>query len=405
MIVLDALGAGLRDHALRDEAGNRRARRDRCVGRRARDDEDQRRDLRGRGDRHRVGDRQLAVAEGASHRGGCRRRGAAVLHHDAEAVPGGHDHPRGHRERRAHRDVRLVVRRHDRISPRALYVIAAGAAVTIVVSSLWPLATGTSTGALFHGVVIQPLGQADNLQRQHGVRFEPITFLLAVLTVYAVLARRYGVNLTGRARTWQLDAAFGLTGFFGFGLVIYGGFGEWIPIIVMLPALALLSDASPRSSLAIRLLVPLAILQFLHAYPVAGSQIAWVTRVRVRARAIVIAAAADRLPGWREVGPAVRSVDRGVLAVLTVVARRVPSPRAVAQLRRPGPAQAPGDAVGPRHDEPVRHLHHLVKNVQRHCDTFYSAPGIDSLYLYTRLPNPTGLLADGPGRAQRQGTA
>ena len=66
------------------------------------------------GDRHRVGDRQLAVPEGASHRGGCGRGGAAVLHHDAEAVPGGHDRPRGHRERRAHRDVRLVVGRHDR---------------------------------------------------------------------------------------------------------------------------------------------------------------------------------------------------------------------------------------------------------------------------------------------------
>ena len=77
---------------------------------------------------------------------------------------------------------------------RAVWVASAGAIGMIAVSCIWPLATGTSIGALFHGVVIQPLGQADNLQKEHGVRFDQISFLFTVLAVYAVLARRYTDN-------------------------------------------------------------------------------------------------------------------------------------------------------------------------------------------------------------------
>ena len=58
-------------------------------------------------------------------------------------------------------------------------------------------------------------------------------------------ARIAVVGLLARA------VVFGLVGFFAFGLVIYGGFAEWIPIIVMLPALALLSDASAPNRLAL----------------------------------------------------------------------------------------------------------------------------------------------------------
>ena len=39
----------------------------------------------------------------------------------------------------------------------------------------------------------------------------------------------------------------------------------------------------------------------------------------------------------------------------------------------------------------------LTAFVQRQCDTFYSAPGFDSLYIYTGLPAPTGLLSNWPG--------
>ena len=45
----------------------------------------------------------------------------------------------------------------------------------------------------------------------------------------------------------------------------------------------------------------------------------------------------------------------------------------------------------------VTTLRSLTKFVERQCDTFYSAPGFDSLYIYTGLPAPTGLLSNWPG--------
>jgi hypothetical protein len=49
-------------------------------------------------------------------------------------------------------------------------------------------------------------------------------------------------------------------------------------------------------------------------------------------------------------------------------------------------------------------LQRLTEVVQNNCDTFYSAPGFDSLYIYTGLEPPTGLLRNWPGahRASEQ---
>ena len=45
----------------------------------------------------------------------------------------------------------------------------------------------------------------------------------------------------------------------------------------------------------------------------------------------------------------------------------------------------------------VRTIRYSTAAVRRDCDTFYAAPGYDSLYLYTGLPAPTGFLAILPG--------
>ena len=45
----------------------------------------------------------------------------------------------------------------------------------------------------------------------------------------------------------------------------------------------------------------------------------------------------------------------------------------------------------------ARSVQTLTCVVKEHCDTFYSAPGFDSLYIYTGLPAPTGLLSNWPG--------
>ena len=95
-------------------------------------------------------------------------------------------------------------------------------------------------------------------------------------------ARRSAVAASRRG---AFDAALGFAGLIVLGLVMTGGFGAWLPAIVVLPALALFAATAPAVRLAFRFLVPLAILQFLHVYPVVGSQVAWGARSRCACRA------------------------------------------------------------------------------------------------------------------------
>ena len=280
--------------------------------------------------------------------------------------------------------------------------MTAGAVAAIVVSCIWPLATGSSPGALFHGVVIQPLGQADHLQSVAGVHFDLLSFLLTAVAVFAVLARRYVASGKRWEPSWQLDAAFGFSGLMVLGLVLYRDFGAWLPAIALLSALAVLSDAPSTVRLAMRFLVPLAILQMLHAYPVAGSQVAWARVVVCVPCVVAVAAAADRFPGWREIGPGVRTLAVGATAVfLIAVSGFIPL-----TLWHNYDHHVPLDLAGTRFVRVEPHqaniLHKLTKALKRDCDTFYSAPAFDSLYIYTGLPTPTGLLADAPGALSKK---
>ena len=59
--------------------------------------------------------------------------------------------------------------------------------------------------------------------------------------------------------------------------------------------------------------------------------------------------------------------------------------------------ELPGTSLIRTNAATARTLQKLTDIVRTDCDTFYSAPGFDSLYVYTRLPTPTGLLSNSPG--------
>jgi hypothetical protein len=267
-----------------------------------------------------------------------------------------------------------------------------------VIASIWPLATGTSPAALFRGVVIQPLAQgADYAQIVATVRFELLAFALTVCVAYALLARRDSSDAAWRVPPWLFDAGLGFAGLSVLGLAFLGGFGAWLPAIALLPALAYFAAVPAPVRLAFRFLVPLAILQFLHAYPVAGSQIAW-ARVAVCVPCVIaMAVAAERFPTWQQARPPLRAVAVGSLGlVLVVIAGFLPM-----TLWRDYDQHVPIGLAGARlvrvaKPEAVT-LQGLTSVLKQHCDTLYSAPLFGSLYIYTRLPTPTGLLPDGPG--------
>jgi hypothetical protein len=147
----------------------------------------------------------------------------------------------------------------------------------------------------------------------------------------------------------------------------------------------------------LRFLVPVAILQILHAYPVPGTQRAWGLVVMCVPCVIAIALAAPRLPLWHRTSPRWRPVAVGSLAVLLTLGAGTSPLAAWHGYRQLTPLDLPGARLVRVNPKLALDLQRLTAVVRKRCDTFYSAPGLDSLYIYTNLPAPTGLLSNFPG--------
>jgi hypothetical protein len=288
------------------------------------------------------------------------------------------------------------------LAPRGLIAAASGFGAVVFVSLLWPLLSGTSPGALFTAVFIRPLQQVNIVTFLPVIGIQWFAILITALVVYAVSARRISVDqlLPSKSPIRYLILSAAALFVLGRGIDTFGSsgpLGTWLPAIVLLPALALIADVSRRIRLALRLIVPIAILQVLQAYPVAGSQIEWATVVMFVPCAIALAAGMDGLRMWREASLALRGFAVGSLCVVIALTAAL-WPLAVwvnyydllpldlrgAQLVR----------IDPRSAYELRQLTYVVK---KNCDTFYSVPGLDSLYIYSDLPTPTGQLANWPG--------
>jgi hypothetical protein len=176
-----------------------------------------------------------------------------------------------------------------------------------------------------------------------------------------------------------------------------GRFGLWLPAVVLLPALSVIADVPPAIRLALRLIVPIAILQVLHAYPVAGSQTVWATVLVFVPVAIALAAGMSGLRMWRVAGPEMRGVLVGLLCVAVALAMGLWPLAVWKNYLDLTPLQLPGARLV-RIDAPHAHeLRLLTRVVKANCDTFFSLPGLDSLYIYSALPTPTGQLANWAG--------
>jgi len=291
------------------------------------------------------------------------------------------------------------------LAPRGLIAAVSGFGAVAFVSLLWPLLSGTSPGALFTAVFVQPLQQVNILTILPVVGIQWFAILITALVVIAVSARRIGVDqlLPPKSPIRYLALAAAALFVLGLGIDTFGAlgasgtFGAWLPAIVLLPALALIADVPPRIRLALRLIVPIAILQVLHAYPVAGSQVEWATVVMFVPCAIALAAGMDGLRMWREASRAVRGFAVGSLSVVIALTGAL-WPLAVwvnyydlSALHLPGAQLV---RVDPQSGRELRLLTYVVK---KNCDTFYSVPGLNSLYIYSGLPTPTGQLANWPG--------
>ena len=277
---------------------------------------------------------------------------------------------------------------------RTWAALVAGTALVTVVTGVIVLARGSSPGGLIGGVLLDPL-------RQPGVYFFPFnwrpgTLVLAVggcaLTAWiwhapeAAVPRRTIALLRGMlAAACVLSAiqilpvslpAFGLS----YGVAMAG-----LCAVPLGRAEDTLGDARARQWLAL-----LLVLQSLHAYPVAGSQMNWGTFLWVPLLVLAVREA------WRGVVPSTGSLGRylaaaGALAAFALsyyMAGRLLT-AALTNRQHGEPLGLPGAEGIVIPDDTVFALRTIAENATAHADVLFSLPGVFSFNLWTGLPTPT----------------
>jgi hypothetical protein len=284
------------------------------------------------------------------------------------------------------------------IPARGLFVAAAAAVVTVVVSCLWPLFNGSSPGSLIAGVFLRPEVQT----KVHSDAFllevenQWLVVLLTAFGAYLALERRR-IQRLWPGGSWLLDAGLAVAALYVLGQVVSAEFAVWLPAAALIPALAWISGAPPAVRLALRFLVAVSILQMLHAYPIAGAQRVWGAVLVCVPCAIALAVAVGRQQLWQQAGPAARALAVGTLCAVLLVGAGTWPPEAWRNYKNSVALGLPGTRWVRLDPNQALNLQVLTQIVRDQCDTFYSAPAFGALYIFTSLPTPTGHLANWPG--------
>jgi hypothetical protein len=292
----------------------------------------------------------------------------------------------------------LLARPAPALAGRELLALVAGFVITTAGSLGWERARGTSGLGLLHGILLDPLAQPALIALPLPVDAPAVAGALAALgaCVLFLFAR-------SRGRTSAAAAA----GLHGLALLLAGVFvwlvaDERVPAgpLASLPLLWLaltMPAADPRGEQGRRLLVAVAVLQALHAFPVAGSQVAWATFLFIPVGALLIADGWELTVAWLKPSLGLEGPRRkvaGVLlgsALLVLVALSVAETagrlRAAYQAGVPlGLPGAEAIRVTPRQAVLYRRL---ATTLASRCATFMTMPGLNSLYLFSRVEAPT----------------
>ena len=286
--------------------------------------------------------------------------------------------------------------------------MAGGLVAVVLVSCLAIVGSGTSPGGLLYGVVRQPLRQSDSFR---------IPLELAGRYWYfdlIALAAALGFLWLSRSRKGppsQALVALGSTFSIAIGLeMALSVIGKALPLdFASLPgyqlsllafawvALIPLAGERPDTSFARLLLPPLAVLQSLHAFPVAGSQVMLASFLLVPVGALCVA---NGVRGLAFV-VAEESERRALAAVGVCAAAALLLFTAGASLTDPWRARhavydslPPLDLPGERNvhisPESAQTFHEVTAAIDRNCGAFLTLPGMDYFYIWTQQEPPTG---------------
>jgi len=296
---------------------------------------------------------------------------------------------------------------------RDLASLAAGTVGILLLVSLVPIIGGTSPVDLIDGWVIRPAGTADIAKA--AMLIHPLSWLWVLCgLLLAVAAHRYG----SATMTPAAELAIGC-GRLAAGLAIWASLTGPIfrlptdltqGMVVAGPILwlAALPPARKRASdnSFVRLLVPsLAALQFLHAYPMPGSQLYWSIFPLVVVGGVCVGDGVDQISlAQLSLKPAATRMLRlaPTLAILVFAAWLCLKPLrtevrfANARYDESVSLELPGAhrlRVNPLLAE---QLQELVSGIKRNCDTFLTMPGMNSLNLLSEQEPPVELSSPWP---------
>jgi hypothetical protein len=274
--------------------------------------------------------------------------------------------------------------------------VAAGAAVALAIV-LPPLLRGTTPAGLLEGILLGPLRHPAAFNLSYTWPAGSLGLAVGSL-VAAVVARRAARGGSRAVHAWvavfRLAAAAGVAAtvlrfpaaspdrwVFGFGAPLL-----WL-FVWRLPGE---TDAARRTATWLALLW---LGQYLHAFPVAGSQVAWGTFLAVPLAAIGAWSALHWFRDHPPVAPALRTPAAArAAAALALVAAVAFSARfrAGAERYRDGSDLAlPGTDFLRLPESATALFRILATNAVAHGDVLFSQPGMFSLNLWTGLPTPT----------------
>lgn len=151
------------------------------------------------------------------------------------------------------------------------------------------------------------------------------------------------------------------------------------------------TDRASRHAHGRILIAVLAVLQTLNAYPMAGSQAAF---LRLLLMLIAAVALLDGLQGWRlssSRAPAFQQFGRLVAAVIlaaTLLAYPILAYRAERLYESLAPLNLPGAERIHVDKDVAQDFQWLAANLKQNCDTFVGLPGLPSFYFWTGEPLP-----------------
>ncbi|MGC1165702.1 MAG: hypothetical protein WA862_06300 [Solirubrobacterales bacterium] len=303
----------------------------------------------------------------------------------------------------------LRARSPERRTTEELWWLGGGLLAVGLATCVAILGSGTSPSGLFEGVIAQPLHQGDAfslplLMSNRLWLFDAIGLGGAIGYWYATRAR------TGEPSPASVAAISAFSILVGVELCL-SVIGKTLPAdSVALPGysfsliafawVALISRPErpdPQTGFVRSLLPALAVLQTLHAFPVAGSQVLWGALLIVPVGAVCIGNGVQGLAlslgnqrerrGFALAGAVAALV--GALCLVNVTLRQ-PLDLARAGYDARVPLELPGATSIHLAQPEVDLYRQIVTEINRHCSSFLTEPGLNSFYIWTGQEPPTG---------------